>query len=593
MDKLNQSQQEIVDIYVKLAKKSKSHPSLVEFAKEGISREKIRHWFYSLADLRSYISGRFSKIENDIEPEISSRDKIVEVYIKLSNKNKIFPSGTDLIKAGVSKDKIKHHFGSLSNFKDFVQKNHYSEIKDVFDEKSFIKRNIKTLDSKLTKFDRFVIASIVGGGSVHKEFYESIKVYCEENRAKLLVQVCEDPASINKFTVTEDLRGEQFIFNDVQLNSNLFLSSIKLSAKHIDPITGLSRIGQENGSFIYASPKQRLHYTPIRNTKMPHALMTTGAITIPDYATERYMSERTAYIAKADHIVGALVVEIQDDDVFHFRQIQADNQGGFADLNKYYTPNGVEEISPIELVFGDWHSRRTNPVVKQAVKELVDFLKPEGIILHDVFDGQSINHWTEDDTITRAILYLENKLSLEEELKFLTNDIEELSAWAKRLTIVKSNHDVFLDRFLRKGKYTKDPINLPIAAKLAGAMIEGQDPLKYATEVLFGLQAKNVRWLAVDEDYEVGKIQLGAHGHKGPNGSRGSLRNMEIAYGNCVSGHDHTGGILRGSWKVGTLSDLRLGYNEGASSWVHSVCSVYRNGNRQLINFIDGKCRLE
>jgi hypothetical protein len=593
MDKTRDTQQEIVNLYVKLAKKGKNHPSLGDLKKEGVTPGKIKHWFNNLSSLKSYVYKCFPSLDDVIGPENTLRDKLVKSYIELANKNKTFPSRSELLKWGVTKDRVRHHFGSLSDLKEFVQKNHASEIKNVFDERSFIKRNTKTLDSKLTKYERFVITSIVGGGVAHKEFYESLKVYCEENKAKLLIQVCEDPASINKFTVTEDLRGEQFIFNDVQLNSNLFLSSIKLSAKHIDPITGLSRIGQENGSFIYASPKQRLHYTPIRNNKMPHALMTTGAITLPDYATERYMSERTAYLAKADHVIGALVVEIQDDDLFHFRQLQADNRGGFADLNKYYTPKDIEDIRPVELVFGDWHSRRTNEVVKQAVKHLVNFLKPEGIVLHDSFDGQSINHWIDDDTITRAILYLENKLSLEEELKFFTNDIEELATWAKRLTIVKSNHDVFLDRFLRKGKYTRDPINLPISAKLAGAMIQKQDPLKYAAEVLFGLQAKNVRWLAIDEDYEVAKIQLGAHGHKGPNGSRGSLKNMEVAYGNCVSGHDHTGGILRQSWKVGTLSDLRLGYNEGASSWVHSVCSVYGNGNRQLINFIDGTYRLE
>jgi hypothetical protein len=42
-------------------------------------------------------------------------------------------------------------------------------------------------DSKLTKYNRFVITSIVGGGgATHNEFYENLKLYCKENNAKFI-----------------------------------------------------------------------------------------------------------------------------------------------------------------------------------------------------------------------------------------------------------------------------------------------------------------------------------------------------------------------------------------------------------------------
>ena len=106
----------------------------------------------------------------------------------------------------------------------------------------------------------------------------------------------------------------------------------RLSAKQIDPITGLGRIGQRNGTFVYASPKQRLKSSPISNIKMPHFLMTTGAITIPDYTSANYMSNRTAYIAEYDHVMGGLIVEIGNSDEYHFRQFQCDN-GRMIDYN--------------------------------------------------------------------------------------------------------------------------------------------------------------------------------------------------------------------------------------------------------------------
>jgi hypothetical protein len=124
-------------------------------------------------------------------------------------------------------------------------------------------------------------------------------------------------------------------------------------------------------------------------------------------------------------------------------------------------------------------------------------------------------------------------------------------------------------------------------------MIGGYDPLKFAIESVLGSDASKLRWLSLDEDYIFAGIQLGAHGHRGPNGARGNIKNMEAAYGNCVIGHSHTPGILRGAFQVGTLSYLRVGYNHGASSWFHTNCLIYENGARQLINIIDGSWRLK
>jgi hypothetical protein len=189
-------------------------------------------------------------------------------------------------------------------------------------------------------------------------------------------------------------------------------------------------------------------------------------------------------------------------------------------------------------------------------------------------------------------LFKQNKLSLEEEIKVLVKDLKELSSWAEKVTISKSNHDDFLEELLEDGRWLNDPVNGELCSKLATAMIEGKNPLKYACE-LYGLDVKNIRWLERDEDYiGAGGCQMGAHGDRGPNGSRGSLRNLEAAYGNVIMGHSHTPGILRDAWQVGTSSNLRLSYNKGASSWFHTSCLLYKNGSKQLINVLDGKWKL-
>jgi hypothetical protein len=119
-------------------------------------------------------------------------------------------------------------------------------------------------------------------------------------------------------------------------------------------------------------------------------------------------------------------------------------------------------------------------------------------------------------------------------------------------------------------------------------MLDGGDPLKYGVE-MHGLKTNKVKCLMRDEDFKIARIQLGAHGDLGANGARGSLRAMEAAYGNSVSGHSHSPEILRGAWQCGTSSYLKLSYNRGPSSWMHSSCLVYPNGSRQLINSINGE----
>jgi hypothetical protein len=96
-----------------------------------------------------------------------------------------------------------------------------------------------------------------------------------------------------------------------------------------------------------------------------------------------------------------------------------------------------------------------------------------------------------------------------------------------------------------------------------------------------------------DESFVVGGIENGIHGHLGANGSRSpGLQGIEKAYGTANVGHTHAAGILRGVFRVGTTSFLKVSYNKGASSWTQTHLIQHPNGSRQLINCINGKWRL-
>jgi len=322
-------------------------------------------------------------------------------------------------------------------------------------------------------------------------------------------------------------------------------------------------------------------------------MMTTGAITEPNYKTEKYMSDRTAYIADNDHVIGAIVVDIQDDEIFHFRQVQADSRGNFADLGKMYTPDSVKTYRPSAFVLGDWHSGSTDPDARSCWESVIKLLKPEMVVLHDLFDGRSISHHEDKDIVLKSQRSHRSELSLDLELKGVAQDLQDLSKITNKLVVVKSNHDLFLERYLREGRYVKDPLNHRTGLVLALELIDGNDPLKVGVSHFMDAKSQaKVDWLSMDQDFKIAGVQLGAHGHAGPNGAKGSLSAMEHSYGNSITGHTHTPSILRGAWQVGTSSYLKLPYVRGASSWLHSSCLLYDNGSRQLINCIDGNWKL-
>jgi len=503
--------------------------------------------------------------------------KVVKTAIAIVKSTGKYPSQLALEKVGITRAVIRKEFGNYSLLND-----HLATICDeIFDlEKS-------TVNSTVPNKKRFIITTAVTEGKVHKGFLAAINTYCRKENAGLIVMPTKSTGN-SKWVLDPALRDECFVTDDVQLNSNLRLLGLITAAKTTDPTTGLPRIGQRNGTFITASPKQRLKFVATGLNKLPHALMSTGAITVPNYATASILNNKSEYIAENDHIMGGVIVELDDNDAFHFRQIQADAMGNFVDLGVVYSKLGTKPMAPSAFILGDWHSSETDDIAATAFLNLSKKLKVGTLVMHDVFSGLSVNHHSVHRKIEQARLASEGKLDLKAELQGLADDLHKIQAYAKNVVVVKSNHEEFLERYLQEARYVDDPHNHRLALELAAAYFDGNNPVQYYVEKLSGVKTK-ARWLKRDEDYSIAGIHLSNHGDLGANGARGSATSLEAAHTNVVYGHSHTPEILRGAWCVGTTSLLTLSYNRGPSSWFHTSCLVYPNGMRQLINCVDGK----
>lgn len=432
---------------------------------------------------------------------------------------------------------------------------------------------------------------------VNEEFYASLDLYCKEREAKMIIVPMAGRTFHDDVLDEVVAEHEGLTRRDKNLNDKIKVSIHGVRPQQIDPVTGLGRFTQSDVTTIFASPKQRHKVIPNSNQSLPKVLMTTGALTHPNYK-----EDRIGRIAAKDHVYGAIVVETESATDYHYRQLTANKNGEFVDLGVKYTSEGTERCGLEALVLGDYHVGDTNPEVEQATYEMIRKLKPKRVVVHDWFNGHSVNHHEMKKFISRAMAYDQGRASLEQELRDNSKKLHQLRKVAgeeTEIVVVRSNHDEFLDRYLQDGRYMDEDHNWRVAHELALACYNSENrklriknPLQEGLLRYGGIPSK-VTFLERDQDYKVLGWQLGAHGDKGGNGARASVHGLENAYGKSISGHRHTPEILRNTFVVGTSTYLSLGYNEGPSSWMNTHAMLWENGKVQLVNIINGKWRRE
>lgn len=524
--------------------------------------------------------------------------EIIKAYVAMVGDNNLFPTYSDFLERGITRNQIRHHHGNISTLRSAAKEAFPLNFSGVLDVAEFTSLEYKARLNKIVKkYKRFVISTAVNGQQVHEGFLKSLEGYCDKNNAALLLIPSHDPAhnldNQIEWHFDDALLDYSFVFDNLQFNSNIHISEVRVNAKQINPATGLGRFAQSEGSAIFGSPKQSLEIIPVSNIKYPHALMSTGACTLPNYNSTLGNSQRTAFIAQHDHKIGAIILEIENDKMYHFRQIQSDDEGGFCDLGKYYFGSKVKKISS-KLAIGDYHAGDHAIEAENAWKEVCKIANVDEVILHDLHNGLSTNHHDQHKMVTQARRAVKGELNAIRELGLTGAVLNLWTGLVEKVTVTKSNHDEFLERWLDEARFSKDPYNFQVGCKLADKMVDGEDPLVVGVTLYGNLKKpKKINWLKRDQDYRIAGIECGAHGDIAGNGTKGSKMNIEKSFNKAVIGHSHTPGILREVFQIGTTSRLRLDYTKGPSSWLHCSCLIYPNGQRQLIIAIEGSWRLK
>ena len=349
----------------------------------------------------------------------------------------------------------------------------------------------------------------------------------------------------------------------------------------------------------------QLKTIPTLAGQLPKILTTTGAVTVRNYT-----DTKAGKLGEFHHTLGAVVVEIQGPKIFHLRQINAESDTGcFYDIPggvlTYYTPSGAKKstLRPLGLVLGDMHLRNVDPkVLKATLEEMIPQLDPMEIILHDLVDGETVNHHTEKDPFVITARSFSKRDNVEAEITEAFKFVADL-AFERQIVIAPSNHNDWLHGWVKFNDWrTMGPKNRAFylqTALLLQQAAENLSPDQAERLNAFIELAKlhfrknlNVKVLNYDESHKLADIEAGLHGHLGPNGARGTARNYARIGVKTIAGDCHSPEIFEGSWRAGTSSRLLRGYNKGPSGWLNTHVLVYPNGKRVMIHLINGEWRL-
>ena len=225
---------------------------------------------------------------------------------------------------------------------------------------------------------------------------------------------------------------------------------------------------------------------------------------------------------------------------------------------------------------------------------MLSVLKPKHVILHDVFDGDSISHHQMKDPFIQFGKEVNGTNSLEKEINSMIEGLKPFEKY-ENVVIVRSNHDDFLDRWLKNEDWKKQPTSknsilyMEYSAMLLRQYSKDPNNVKGVIPEIINKSYPKFKTLGRRESYTVNNWELGQHGDVGASGSRGSLLQFRKLNTKIVVGHYHSPGRKDGALAVGTSTNLRVGYNLGPSSWLQSHVLIHEDGKAQHINFIQDK----
>lgn len=487
-------------------------------------------------------------------------------------------------------------------------------------DKPLTAQRVKALKPKRARFQRYILTSAQNNTDLHEGTWNNLLALADYYGAKIFVSTflyARNTQYQRKLDKRRHVIGKaDAVWYDPRIVP--YINNVRTEIAK-----GLVWCGELNISPTAARPLNRLEvYTGRASMIIPHPRhsmqpiatfdgdtklnYTTGTVTL-----RNYIQRKEGFVAEFYHTYGAVIVEVDEDGHWWVRQLNADSDGMIQDWDvivkdgKITTGNPVEAIQP-----GDLHVEIMDPVAKKVVfgkGGMVDQLRPKYLFAHDLIDMGRRSHHNKKDPFAGLVAHVSGQESVKNAVDQVRDFLKEIKRDFMTTVVVPSNHDEHLDRWVNENNGLWDPPNAAYWSWLANQKAQYIEAMG---------TKPNLLWLAVtlpykgdfEKDYNVnfldvgksfvtcrdhgGGIENAMHGHAGVNGSRGSLKGFANMGRRSNTGHGHDGGADGGAFKAGTMTGMKIGYNDAApSSWTQTLIVTYPSAKRTLVTIYKGKAR--
>lgn len=358
------------------------------------------------------------------------------------------------------------------------------------------------------------------------------------------------------------------------------VGDLKVLPTASDPLTNIQ--GLTGGkSTIVAHP--RVHSIPLPVLEGHHKknMMTTGTCTLKNYS-----DSKSGKIAEFHHTFGFIIIELKNDEIFYARQVTANDDGSFIDLFYEVKNRKVSKINSVSAaILGDIHTDCLDEGIMTEAMKYLNKIYPEKIILHDLVNGTPVNHHEFHDPLIQYQKFKDGSNLIKNEVAGLDRFIKKYKLTDYQTYVVKSNHDMFYEKYIIEQSWKKDIPNALEYMEYAHALLSDKAPNGILPYIVNKLVGDKIKCLTLDESLVVNEWELAEHGHLGANGSRGSMEQNRKLNTKIVTAHVHAPYRKDGALGVGTFTKLRQNYMHGPSSHNWAFSLIHKDGKAQLIIF--------
>lgn len=468
----------------------------------------------------------------------------------------------------------------------------------------------------------FIFTGAQNDAAIHEKFWENLQVFARHTGAEIVVGAWTyetawfnenattarsyDPRIMPHIAFGQMTIGDQFVFCGE-------MNTLPTASQPISNLVTYSR-----GKWaVFPHAKVQLKSVPSTDPDVQaHQIMTTGAATLP-----KVIPRKAGVRSIFHHIIGATIVEFDEDGDIFPRQINASDDGSFYDLDRFVSDGAVTTGHRVEaVVCADIHERKLDHANALATfgfgtdttttyrDNLIDVLRPKKVMVHDVFDNETRSHHHVGDSAYSYEMAIRGRDSVLDEVRAAAEFIARVRRPGTDPIVIESNHDLGLERYVREGRYRNDGGNVRYGLQLEEAYMAARERqahdldsggrpatfslFEHAARLATGTALDGIRWVHDGQSFVIDGVECGHHGFRGANGAKGTVSGFAKIGTKITIADKHSPEILDGVYVAGAMN-LKHGYNRGPSGWAVSHVLQYANGKRAMVTLQKGKWRAQ